>query len=176
MDTHQEQHGANHQQTDPQLDALLDKAVSAGIPPADPELAKRIIDHTLPLLGHRPVIARIGPTLLRIAAAVVIVVGAGVAAMMLTNNQSIQIDPSDDLVQIGSDLQDIERAVDPGNTRIDEQLDVLSLRVELANAEGAWRDIDMDTNSLMDQTVTEYEIDQFSDDMMFIWADGSVLF
>ena len=176
MDTPQEQHDTNLQKTDPQLDAMLDKAVSAGTPPASADLTQRIIDQTLPMLGQRPVLARIGPTLLRIAAAVAIVVGAGVATMMLMNNSTTPTDPSNDLVTIGSELQAIERAIEPGNTLIDEQLDVLSLRVELASAEGTWSDVDRDTNSLMDQAVTAYEVDQFSDDMMFLFADGSVLF
>ncbi len=176
MDTPQEQHDTHLQKTDPQLDALLDKAVSASTPPARADLTQRIIDQTLPMLSQRPVLARIGPTLLRIAAAVAIVVGAGVATMMWTNNQTSPTDPNNGFVKIGSDLQAIERAIEPGNTLIDEQLDVLSLRVELASAEGTWSDIDRDTNSLMDQAVTAYEVDQFSDDMMFLLADESALF
>ena len=77
MDTHQPQHDTDYPKTDPAFDALLDEAVSAGTPPVDPDLAKRIYDQTTPMLNQRPVLARIGPNLLRIAAAAAIVVAAG---------------------------------------------------------------------------------------------------
>ena len=168
-------------QTDPKLDALLDKAVAAGSPPASPDLAQRIIDQTQPILAQRPVLARIGPTLLRVAAGVAIVAGASIAAITLTNDQPTPIDNDNTpLALFESDLQDIERnieqAIEPGNTHIDQQMDVLSLRVELASSEDAWGAVDQDTNSLMDQAVTRYEVDQFNDDTMYLWADSSALF
>jgi len=170
------------QQTDPQLDALLDRAVSAGSPPADPDLSQRILDQTLPMLGQEPVIAKIGPTVLRIAAAVAIVVGAGLAAFVLTDDPAITSDPAKpsdpggQFAQVESGLQDIENAIEPGNTPIDQQLDALSLRVELVSSESAWSSIDTDTNSLMDQAATGYELDQFSQDAAYLWADDSALF
>ncbi len=176
MNTPQEQYDSNHPQTDPELDALLDDALSTFTPPADPDLAQRIIEQTLPMLGKRPVLARIGPTMLRVAAAIAIVVGAGVVATLMTGNQDPPVGAGDTIAQIGTELQAIESAIEPGNTLIDEQLDVLALRVELVSTEDAWSAAGMDTNSLMDQAITGFEVERFSDDAMFLWAEEAALF
>jgi hypothetical protein len=86
MNTQHPQHDTDFPRTDPALDALLDEAVSAGAPAPDPQLAERIYRQTLPMLGRRPVLARIGPRLLRVAAAVAIVAG-GVLAVSMLNQQ-----------------------------------------------------------------------------------------
>ncbi len=175
MTTPNERNKLETQQTDPQLDALLDRAVSAGSPPADPDLTRRILDQTLPMLGQQPVIAKIGPMPLRIAAAVAIIIGAGVAAALLTEGESALIE-RDNIVNNDPGPLPADVAIETGNTKFDEQLDVLSLRVELVSTEEMWSSIDTDTNSLMDQAVTGYELDQFSEDAVYLWADGSTLF
>jgi hypothetical protein len=181
MDTRQAQHDTTHPPTDPALDALLDEALSQGtspagpVPAADPDLAERIIAKTLPMLGARPVLARIGPTLLRVAAVVAVVVGAGIVAMML-NTQTTQTDGSDDVALIGSQLREIDRAIEPGNTLIDEQLDVLALRVDLLSSDDAWGPADQDTNARLGEAVARFEFDRFSDDAMLLLDDGSTLF
>ena len=176
MTTHHEQNNLESQQTDPQLDALLDRAVSAGSPPADPDLTRRILDQTIPILGQEPVLAKIGPTLMRVAAAVAVMVGAGVAAYVLTDDASPTSNSNSAVAMIDPELKAIEGAIEPGNTSIDEQLDAMSLRVELVSSDRVWSSVDTDTNSLMDQAATGYELDQFSDDAAFLWADDSVLF
>ncbi len=176
MDTPQEQHDAHTIQTDSELDALLDEALDQATPPASPDLAQRIIDQTLPMLGGRPVLARIGPTALRIAAAAAIVVGAGVATMVMTRNQAPPTDTGYAIEQIESELKAIDQAIEPGNTLIDEQLDMLSLRVELVSTEDAWSEAGTDTSTLIDQAVTGFEVDQLSDDTAFIWTDGTAMF
>ena len=67
-------------------------------------------------------------------------------------------------------------SVELGNTLIDEQLDVLALRVELASAEDAWGASGTDTNSLIEQAVADLEVERFGDDTFFLWADTSTLF
>lgn len=178
MDTRQEQHDTKLPPTDPALDALLDEALSHGSPPANPvppELAERIIAKTLPMLGTRPVLARIGPTSLRVAAVVAIVAGAGIVAVML-NTQPTQTTKNDDLVLIGLQLKELELAIEPGNTLIDEQLDVLALRVDMVSTEDAWGAADQDTNAKLGEAVARFEFDRFSDDAMLLLADGSTLF
>jgi len=177
MTTPNELNNIETQQTDPKFDALLDQAVSAGSPPADPDLSERIVEQTLPMLGREPVLARIGPTLIRIAAAVAIIVGAGVAAVLMTGDQATTaVGPDEFFTKFEPELKAIEGAIEPGNTYIDEQLDALSLHVELVGGESAWSSVDTDTNSLMDQAVTAYELDQYSVDAAFLWADDSALF
>ncbi len=180
MTTHHEQNNLESPQTDPHLDALLDRAVSAGsppAPPASPDLTQRILDQTTPMLDKGPVVAKIGPSLMRIAAAAAIVIGAGLGAYVLTDDASTGISNPDGRIAIldPSDLP-ADVAIETGNTQIDEQLDVLSLRVELVSAEAMWSSVDTDTNSLMDQAVTGYELDQFSQDVTYLWADESALF
>lgn len=184
MDTKHPHHDTDFPRTDPALDVLLDEAVSADTPPHDPDLAGRIYQRTLPMLGQRPVLARIGPTLLRVAAAVAIVVG-GVFALTMMNQQPTQpaqpdhvaVAVPDDLAeQLGPELQAIANAIEPGNTRIDEQLDVLALRVDWVSTEGAWGAADQSTSGLIDQAVVRFEMDRFSDDSALYWADGQTLF
>lgn len=172
MDTRQEQLNTKHPPTDPALDALLDEALSHDSPP---ELVEKIIAKTLPMLKARPVLARIGPTLLRVAAAVAIVAGAGIVAVMLIT-QPTQTTENDDLVLIGLQLKELDQAIEPGNTLIDEQLDVLALRVDMVSTEDAWGAADQDTNAQLGEAVARFEFDRFSDDAMLLLADGSTLF
>ena len=178
MDTPQEQHDTHWPQTDPQLDALLDEALATPMIPPSPDLTQRIVDKTRPMLDRQPVLARIGPTLLRIAAAVAIVAGAGVVTMVMTHHPAAppMADTGHDIDEIVPGLQALNQAVEPGNTLIDEQMDMLSLRVELVSTEDTWSAAGRDTNSLIDQAVTVFEVDQLNDDTAFIWADGSTLF
>lgn len=181
MDTRQEQLDTKLPPTDPALDALLDEALSYGSPPANPapgvppELAERIIAKTLPMLKAQPVLARISPTLLRVAAAVTIVAGAGIVAVMW-NTQPTQTTEIDTLVKISSQLKELDLAIEPGNTLIDEQLDVLALRVDLVSTEDVWGAADQDTNAKLGEAVARFEFDRFSDDAMLLLADGSTLF
>ncbi len=179
MDTPKEQYDSNGTdltQTDPQLDALLDEVLSTGMSAADPDLAQRIVEQTLPMLGQRPVLARIGPTMLRVAAVVAIVAGAGVVAVVMTHNQAPPIETDEFFAQIGPELQALDRAIEPGNTLIDEQIDRFALRVELVSTEDAWDAAGQDTNSLIGQAVAGLEVQRFSDDTLFLWSDGSALF
>ncbi len=173
MDTRQPQPDT----TDPALDALLDEALSHRATPADPALADRIIRETLPMLGRPPVLARIGPTLLRIAAAVLIVVGAGIAATMLTRDQAVTtpIDPGA-LAQIDSTVQAIAQADEPGRTWIDEQLDILAMRVDYASTDSVWSPAGQDINDQLEEAVARFEFDRFTDDAVFLSTNGSVLF
>lgn len=184
METKHTQHDTDFPQPDPALDALLDQAVRAGTPAPDPDLAGRIYQHTLPMLAQRPVLARIGPTLLRIAAAVAIVAG-GVFALNMMNQQTVQpaqpveavaVATDDTVDQLVPDIRAIANAVEPGNTRIDEQLDVLALRVDWASAESAWGEADQTTNDLIDQAVVRFEMDQLSEESALYPVDSQLMF
>ena len=169
--------------TDPVFDALLDEALSTGTPAADPQLTERICQQTLPMLGKRPVLARIGPTLLRVAAAVAVIAG-GVFAVSLLNQEStdtpeviVQTDPPavpDE--RYDARLVQLADALEPGNTLIDEQLDVLALRVDLASAESDWGADGLSTDDLIDRAVVRFEIDQFSEDTALFLSDEPTLF
>lgn len=184
METKQPQHDTEFPTPDPALDALLDRAVEAGTPAPGPDLAGRIYEHTLPMLARRPVLARIGPTLLRIAAAVAIVAGGAYALTMMSQPATtpsptdtvVAVAPDDTVDQIVPDIQAIADAVEPGNTRIDEQLDVLALRVDWASTEGAWGAAGRDTGDLIDQAVVRFEMDRFGDDTVLYLADTQLVF
>jgi len=197
MDTNQEPHESNFPPTDPALDALLDKAVSHGSPKMDPGLADRIVAHTLPMLpreGGTPaneggVLARIGPfsvpAMMRIAAVVAVVAGAWIAVSVMNQDIGISpgeaptlaVNPSDALfAEIVPGLKEIDLAVEQGNTRIDEQLDVLGLRIDLASSEDVWGAADQDTNERIGDAITGFEFDQFSADAMLLMDDGSAYF
>jgi hypothetical protein len=92
----------------------------------------------------------------------------------------VEVDPQDAIndfaEQLGPEIKAIANAVEPGNTRIDEQLDVLALRVDLARAEGAWGAAGQSTNDLIDQAVVRFEMDQLSDDSSLYFADEQMLF
>ncbi len=184
MNTQQPQHDTDSPKTDPALDALLDQAVTTGTPPADPDLTERIYNQTLPMLGHRPVLARIGPTLLRVAAAVAIIAGGLIAVTLLNQQQTPQqsvVAIPDDVVEepapeLVPELAAIDIAIEPGNTLIDEQLDVLALRVDLVSTDGAWGDDGLSTSDLIDRAVARFEIDQFNDDATLLLADEPALF
>lgn len=184
METKHTQHDSDLPMPDPALDALLDEAVRIGTPAPDPELAGRIYQHTLPMLAQRPVLARIGPTLLRIAAAVAVVAG-GVFALNMMNRSanttpqpgtSVAVVPDDAVDQLVPQIRAIAGAVEPGNTRIDEQLDVLALRVDWASTEGAWGAADQSTDDLIDQAVVRFEMDQLSEGSALYLADSQLMF
>ncbi len=184
MDTKHTQHDTDYPTPDPALDALLDRAVTAGTPAPDPDLAGRIYQHTLPMLAHRPVLARIGPALLRIAAAVAIVAG-GVFALTRMNQpantpslpeQTLVVAPDDTVDQLVPEIRAIASAVEPGNTRIDEQLDVLALRVDWASTEGTWGAADQSTDDLIDQAVVRFEMDQLGEPSALYLADTRLMF
>jgi len=190
MDTNPEPQNPNPPSADPVLDALLDKAVSHDAPPMDPSLSDRIVAQTLPMLPRKGnVLARIGPqrvpALWRVAAMVAIVAGAGTAVVMMNQgrgtapnqNQTLAINPSEALfAAIESGLEQIDQAVEQGNTRIDEQLDVLALRVDLASAENIWGAPGQSTNERIDDAVMGFEFDLFSADAMLLLDDNSALF
>jgi hypothetical protein len=192
METQKQQHDTDYPPTDPALDALLDEALSTGTPPADPDLAERIYRETLPMLGRRPVLARIGPTLLRVAAAVAIITGGLIAVTLMNQPPPTQqkfadapdapvapvapVTPDDMVETLAPELAAIDSAIEPGNTLIDEQLDVLALRVDLASTEDAWGPDDLSTNDRIDQAVAYFEINRFSDDMTLLLTDGPELF
>jgi hypothetical protein len=190
MDTNQTSNDLNHPPTDPALDALLDQAVSHEAPPMDPKLSRRIVAQTLPMLPRTGgVLARIGPgvipTLMRVAAAVAIIVGAWVAVAVM--NQGGRTEPQqnlavvdnqneDQFAAIESGLEQIDRAVEQGNTLIDDQMDVLTLRVDLASAESVWGTPGQDISERLSDAVTGFEFDLFSADAMLLMDNGSALF
>ena len=184
MDTKHTQHDTEFPAPDPALDALLDQAMQAGTPAPDPELVDHIYRQTLLMLAPRPVLARIGPTLLRIAAAVAIVAGGAFVLTMMNqpattpsqNNTTIAVAPDNTVDQLVPDIRAIASAVEPGNTRIDEQLDVLALRVDWASTEGAWGAADQSTNDLIDQAVVRFEMDQLSEESALYSADAMLMF
>lgn len=193
MDTNQTSNDLNHPPTDPALDALLDQAVSHGAPPMDPKLSRRIVAQTLPMLPRRGgVLARItsgivpggAPTLMRVAAAVAIIVGAWVAVTVMNQDRgtvpqqplAVNNQSEDQFAAIELELEQIDRAVEQGNTRIDEQMDVLALRIDLASAEGVWGTPGQDTSERLSDAVTGFEFDLFSADAMLLMDDGSALF
>jgi hypothetical protein len=189
MDTNQTSNDLNHPPTDPALDALLDQAVSHEAPPMDPKLSRRIVAQTLPMLPHRGgVLARIVPggvpTLMRVAAAVAIIVGAWVAVVVMNQDrgtvpQQPPVANSQSEAQfaaIESELEQIDRAVEQGNTLIDEQMDVLALRIDLASAESIWGAPGQDTGERLSDAVTGFEFDLFSADAMLLMDESSALF
>jgi hypothetical protein len=184
MDTKHTQYDTEFPTPDPALDALLDQAMQAGTPASDPELAERIYRHTLPMLTPQPVLARIGPTLLRIAAAVAIVAGGAFVLTMMNKpavtpsqpDTTVAVAPDNTVDQLVPDIQAIASAVEPGNTRIDEQLDVLALRVDWASTESAWGAADQSTSDLIDQAVVRFEMDQLSEESALYSADAMLMF
>lgn len=192
MDTQKSQLDTDSFETDPKLDALLDEALSPGtpgIPAADPRLAEKVYERTRPMLGQRPVLAKIGPTLWRIAALVAIVVGGAWAVSQLNQTQ-----PANNGTQIAatdttntttaakpekttvSGLAAIDTTIEPGNTRIDEQLDVLALRVDMVSDENTWGSDNLSTNDMIDQAVACFEIDQFNDDTAISLSEEPAFF
>lgn len=190
MDPNQEPHNTDRPPVDPALDALLDKAVSQGSPKMDPDLARRIVAQTLPMLpGRGGVLARIGPRtvlLMRVAAVVAIIAGAWFAVEVMNQDPGTVSSPDQTLAsndriaelfaEIGPGLEEIDRAVEQGNTRIDEQLDVLALRVDLASAEDVWGTPGQDTSERLSDAVAGFEFDLFSADAMLLMDDSSALF
>lgn len=180
MDTQQPQHDTDFPKTDPALDALLDEAVSAGTPPVDPGLADRIYHQTLPMLGRRPVLARIGPTLLRVAAAIAIIAGGLIAVTMMSPQQptepTLVVVPDESVETIAPELAAIDSAIEPGNTVIDEQMDLLALRVDLVSNEDTWGDDSLSPSDRLERAVVRFEIDQFNDDTTLLWVDEPTLF
>lgn len=182
MDTQQPQHDTDYPKTDTALDALLDEAVTSGTPPVDPDLAERIYNQTLPMLGQRTVLARIGPTLLRAAAAVAIIAG-GLIAVTLMNQQDVAEPPMVVVPEESIETPvpefaaiEIEIVIEPGNTLIDEQMDVLALRVDLASTDDTWGDDGLNTNDQINLAVARFEIDRFNEDTAILFADEPALF
>ena len=93
-----------------------------------------------------------------------------------TAEQPIVVAPDDAVEQLVPELAAINIAIDPGNTLIDEQLDVLALRVDLASTEDTWGDDGLSTSDRIDRAVARFEIDQFNDDATPLLADEPALF
>lgn len=184
MDTQQPQPDISYPPTDAALDALLDEALTPGapgIPPADPQLAQRVYQRTLPMLGYpRPVLARIGPRLWRVAAAAAIVAGGVLAVSLMQPSTTTPIDQvaveTTPTESQPTELASLEGVITPGNTRIDEQLDVLALQVDLASTDEAWGSDKLSTSDLIDQAVARFEIDQFNDDTALLLAEEPAFF
>jgi len=179
MDTPPTQHDTPTPPTDPALDALLDRAVADATPAPSADLADRIYRETQPMLGRRePVLARIGPTLLRAAAAVAILAG-GLWAVILTRTP---VTPGDlavappDVETIATEFAALDNPADRGNTAIDQQLEVLALRLDLVVADNGWGHDEVSTNALIERAVSNYEIDRFADDATMAMADDTTWF
>ncbi len=175
MDTTQPQHDLDYPPTDPAFDALLDQAVAQGAPAPDADLADRVYQHTRPMLpAQRPVLARIGPSLLRAAAAIALVAGSLIAFNLDTDTSNSLA--SSDLESLKVKLAELDEALDASHTAIDQQLDVLALRVTLADTSDAWGDNGITTTERIDRAIADYEFDRFSDDATFALAENDSWF
>lgn len=179
MDTQQPQHDLDDPPTDPAFDALLDQAVAHGSPAADPDLTERIFHQTQPLLTEqRPVLMRIGPSLFRAAAAIALVAGC-LALFHLntpTDSPTHLANHAEPVDTLSTGLAELDQAMEPGNTVIEQQLDVLALRISLASTDDAWGDEEGTTDERIDRAVAEFDFDRFSDDVAFALADETSWF
>lgn len=179
MDTTQPQHDLHHPPTDPAFDALLDQAVAYGAPAPSNNLADRIYHETRPMLtAQRPVLARIGPSLLRAAAAIALVVGSLTALHLNTRTETTnQLARNDRAIEsIKSDLIELNQALKADNSPINQQLDVLALRINLASADDTWDDHNSTTDERIDRAVDELAFDRYSDDTTYAFADNASWF
>ena len=126
-----------NEQLDPQLEALLDEALSAeSLPGGVPDdLAQRIVAKTSDSLGpatERAVIARIGPVWLRRAAAA-IVLAASVGIVLVS---ALIARDAQQIVFVRGELQAIEQ-YEPTTDPMSEELAVLDVQLRLALGNGS---------------------------------------
>ena len=150
-----------NEQLDPQMEALLDEALSAeSVPGGIPlDLAGRIVEKTrdsLPgrdvgveITGHRSgVIARIGPAKIRaLAAAIVLAASAGVVLLSVLIARDAH-----EIALVNNDIRTIEQyelPVDP----MSEELALIDMQIQLAVSNGGWPD----TTGLLDHEVIDLE-------------------
>lgn len=150
-------------QFDPELDAMLDEALSPPQPPAG--LTDRLLTATRPQLGRRSVVARIGPRLAggrawrgwSIAAMVLIVVGAGVWMSLMRKVSGITLEDG---------LDEVAAADVTRDTLIDHQLDLLALQVDLARADAVWLSTEEET---FEEAIEQYELESFATDVLLLF-------
>ncbi len=169
--------------SDPNLDALLNQALQTGAPAPAPDLADRIYRKTRPMLRQPTVLARTGPTLLRVAAVIALIVGGTIVLTLIqqpdtATNLVENTDQPDsyDFTAIEPDLEAIAQAMNSAGTPIDQQLDVLSLRVDWVSVEDPWDGLDRGTDELIDEAVVRFEMDLLADSSAYFITDEQAVF
>ena len=143
-----------------QLDKLLNEALRPVQPP--PDLIQRILDQAEPKIRPRPVLARIGPQSLAIAAVLCIGLGVGLVIQQWPTERAIE--PHALLLSEG-ELETILEQLETASTQIpepiDDQIELLAMRVELAWSDTAWDGPD----DAFKHTVLQYDIENLADEM-----------
>lgn len=140
----------DHDVLDPKLESLLDAALAVA-PPA--ELADRIVAATQPLVSAAgpTVLARIGSTVMGLAAVLALAVGA--AAWLAMMDQPLE--PG-----VESRLAELE-VIDAGrDADIDEQITLLALQIDLAERDDWWAPADEG----LDRATLQYQLEALSSD------------
>ena len=148
---------------DPRLDAMLDQALAPE--PADPALVQRIVAATQCRLGPRedegPVLARLRPALMSLAAALLLALGLAVWLV-----QPVERDPvpteNGQITGVGARLDALAAADAAWATDIDHQLRLLALQVDVTGSETFWASPE---RSLDDALLNE-QFDALLDDPM----------
>ena len=138
-------------ETDPQLDALLDEALSPQSVSAPDDLTQRIICRTVDRLtsGERDVVGRVGLGLWRTwaaAIAAVILLASGTVVWM---SMAPDRTPADEMILAWED-----------NT--EQELELLSLEIEQIQIARNWDSIDSD----LDHDLTQWELGIAEDDLV----------
>ena len=157
-----------HEQADPQLEALLDEALSAeSVPGGIPEgLAQRIIDKTADSLPtadaatpaadagsadrHPGIIARIGPARVRALAAAVVAaasIGLVLVSMLIVRDARHK-------ARVDTDIETLARYVPPADA-MDEELALLDMQIQLALNDVAY----VGQDDLLDSELIDLESD-----------------
>ena len=150
-----------NRQLDPQIEALLDEALSAeSVPGGIPRgLAERIVEKTrdsLPgahagveMTGRRPgVIARIGPARIRaMAAAIVLAASVGVVLLSVLIARDAR-----EIALVNNDVRAIEQYELPADP-MSEELALIDMQIQLAMNNGGWSE----TTSLLNHEVVDLE-------------------
>ena len=150
-----------NEQLDPQMEALLDEALSAeSVPGGIPEdLADRIVEMTsdsLPgarrgadVADRRPgVIARIGPARIRaLAAAIVLAASVGVVLLSVLIARDAR-----DIAMVKIDVRAIDQYESPADP-MSEELALIDMQIQLAMNDGDWSE----TASLLNDEVVDLE-------------------
>lgn len=149
----------DHDQIDPQLESLLDQALAVS-PPAG--LADRIVAATESQLGADApaVLGRIGRTMLAMAAAVAIALGAAAwLAVMQLQTDAGGTGPG---VEMGLAhlVLDTSQGAD-----IDEQITLLTLQVDLAESDDWWAP----AGEGLDRSMLQYQLEALSSDEFAIF-------
>lgn len=143
-----------------QLDKLLNEALRPAQPP--PDLIQRILDQTEPKLRPRPVLVRIGPQTLAIAAVLCIGLGAGLVIQQWPTERAIELHA---LLLSEAELETILEQLETASTQIpepiDDQIELLAMHVELAWSDTAWDG----PEDALKNTILQYDLDNLADGM-----------